>query len=135
MSSHAQTWVKVNAQVDEGIAEIVAILSRVDGLQTIESCQGEPAANPQAVEVMAYVYFDLGDWRALSKFAFETIAAAIEGIEDASVAVKIDSGCEPRGRLGAPTSSLANLSLALSAAVSLHNSGCPRGKEHTALRS
>ena len=35
MQEHPTTWVKVNAPVDEGIAEIVVLLSEVEGLQTL----------------------------------------------------------------------------------------------------
>ena len=38
---HKQVWAKVNAPVDEGIAELVGALSEFPKLQTIESCQGD----------------------------------------------------------------------------------------------
>ena len=134
-NAHKQTWVKVNAQVDEGIAEIVTILSQAEGLQTIESCQGRPAANPQGgVEPMAYVYFYLGDWQTLSRFTFGTIAPAIKKIEKVSVMIEIAGRCEPRGRLGASTPSLQQLAVALSAAISHHNSRCSHDREHRELQ-
>ena len=39
---HSTTWAKVNAPVDEGIAEVVELLSAIPGLQTLDSCQGDP---------------------------------------------------------------------------------------------
>ena len=135
-STHKQTWVKVNAQVDEGIAEIVTILSQVEDLETIESCQGRPAANPQeGVEPMAYVYFYLGNWQTLGRFAFGTIAPAIKEIERASIMIEIVGRCEPRGRLAASTPSLQSLAVALSAAVSRHNSLYSHDMERTGPRS
>jgi len=41
--SHKAVWVKVNVQVDAGIADLISALSLFPALQTIESCQGEPA--------------------------------------------------------------------------------------------
>jgi len=38
MATHTQTWVKVNAPVDERIAELVSLLNRVEGLETLQSC-------------------------------------------------------------------------------------------------
>ena len=37
---HAQTFVKVNAPVDSGIAPLVSALSRFPGLVTLSSCEG-----------------------------------------------------------------------------------------------
>ncbi len=54
MAAHPQRWVKVNAPVDEGVAEIVAVPNTVDGLETLQSCQGD------AGEREGYVYLALG---------------------------------------------------------------------------
>ena len=56
MREHPTTWVKVNALVDKGIAELVVLLNEVEGLQTLESCQGGSPANPDE-ERPAYVFF------------------------------------------------------------------------------
>jgi hypothetical protein len=37
---HRQVAVKVTALVDEGVAELVEALNRIDGVRTLESCQG-----------------------------------------------------------------------------------------------
>jgi hypothetical protein len=39
MTQHREVPVKVNAWADEGIAELVSVLSELDGLTTLESCQ------------------------------------------------------------------------------------------------
>ncbi len=136
MKPHNQVWVKVNAPVDEGIAELVAVLSEVDGLETIASCQGEPAANPQeGVRSMAYVFFYFGDWQTISRFAFEIIAPAFDGIEGAKISVQIFNGSEPMGKLGVGTPSVAKLAAALGRAISRHKSLCSHDMERTAPRS
>jgi hypothetical protein len=84
---------------------------------------------------MAFVYFYLGDWQTLSRFAFGIIAPAIKEIERASIMIEINGRCEPRGRLGASTPSLQKLAVALSAAVSRHNSLYSHDREHRELRS
>ena len=71
MPQHRQTWVKVNAPVDEGIAQIVEALSAFEGLETIESCQGKPG------EGRAFVTFRLGDWQACGRFVFEDLMPKI----------------------------------------------------------
>ena len=43
MKPHTQVWVKVNAPVDEGIAELIEALSAFPKLQTFESCQRDAA--------------------------------------------------------------------------------------------
>jgi hypothetical protein len=37
MATHEQVWIKVNAPVDAGVAEIVSVLNGVDGLETLQS--------------------------------------------------------------------------------------------------
>lgn len=68
MTMHTQTWVKVNAQVDSALAEIVRILNMVDGLETLQSCQGESGRQD------AYIYFSLGRWENLCRFVFDEVA-------------------------------------------------------------
>lgn len=70
-ASHRQVWVKVNAPVDEGVAGLVSALSKVDGLETIESCQGSPDGSP------AFVFFRLGDWRRCGAYLFDHLLPAI----------------------------------------------------------
>jgi hypothetical protein len=68
MATHSQTWVKVNASVDTEIAEMVSLLNRVKGLETLQSCQGEPG------ERRGYVYFSLDGWQNLCQFVFDQMA-------------------------------------------------------------
>lgn len=63
---HKQTWVKVNASVDDGVAELVRSLNAFPRLQTIESCQGRS-------DRPAWVCFSYGEywndsWRDLADF-------------------------------------------------------------------
>ena len=41
MTEHREVPVKVNAGVDEGIADLVSVLSKIEGLVTLESYQGD----------------------------------------------------------------------------------------------
>lgn len=63
---HTQTWVKVNAPVDEGVAELIGALCAFPKLRTIESCQGGEGRP-------AWVCFQYADeaareWRGLAEF-------------------------------------------------------------------
>ena len=95
MATHPQTWIKVNAPVDAGVAEIVSILSTVDGLETLQSCQGEPG------DRQGYVYFAGGDWKSLSQFVFERIGPVLKEKldEDATLTVEATSADEPMAKL------------------------------------
>ena len=71
MSKHKEVAVKVNAFVDEGIAELVVALSNIEGLVTLESCQGDPG------EADAFVLFRHGDWRQSGEVLFELLMPKI----------------------------------------------------------
>lgn len=93
MTAHPQTWVKVNATVDQGVAEIVLLLSRVEGLQTVDSCQGEG-------DRLGHVYFYYGDWQAVSALLFGTLAPQLAHIgEDVRLSVEIFNGSGPMAAL------------------------------------
>ncbi len=57
---------------------------------------------------MAYVFFYFGDWQTISRFAFEVIAPALNGIDGAKISVQIFNGSEPMGKLSVGTLSVAN---------------------------
>lgn len=95
MATHPQTWIKVNAPVDAGVAEIVAALNSVDGLETLQSCQGDPG------EKDGYVYFSCGDWKRLSQIVFEKIGPGLKRKldEDATLIVEATSADAPMAKL------------------------------------
>jgi hypothetical protein len=72
MAMHPQAWIKVNAQVDENMSEIVGLLNSIHGLETLQSCQGE------AGREKAYVYFSFGEWQNLCRFVFDQIAPCLK---------------------------------------------------------
>ena len=93
ISTHEQVWVKVNANVDAGIAEIVSLLSEINGLQTLQSCQGDG-------DRPAYVYLYYDDWQQIGSFMFEGLAPKLERAgEDVTVSVEIFNGSEPMGKI------------------------------------
>ncbi len=93
--SHKQVEVKVNAPVDEGIAPLVEALSSIDGLITIESCQGGKEE--------AFVDFLYGEtWQELGAVA-ERLASMLRPLDlccGYSVIIEwFGSNDRPRGRL------------------------------------
>jgi hypothetical protein len=95
MGTHEQVWVKVNAPVDAGVAEIVSVLNTVDGLETLQSCQGD------AGERNGYVYFACGDWRKMCEFVFQKIGPTLKSKvdEDAELTVEATSVDAPMAKL------------------------------------
>lgn len=95
MAAHPQVWIKVNAPVDAGVAEIVAALNGVDGLETLQSCQGNPG------ESDGYVYFACGDWRRMSQFVFEQVGPELKRKldDDASLIIEATKTDEPMAKL------------------------------------
>ena len=118
MGAHKQAWIKVNAPVDANIAPLVSILSAVEGLETTESCQGDPNR-----DTPAYVYFWYGDWQTISQFSFGVIAQAISEIEDAAIAVEVFNNSQPRAKLSVRASALPQLISALKPMGAVHMRG------------
>jgi len=71
MTKHRMVPVKVNAWVDEGIADLVSALSQFDGLVTLESCQGD------ADDHRAFVIFEYGDWRSIGELLYDKLLPAL----------------------------------------------------------
>jgi len=91
---HQRAWVKVNAVVDAGIAEIVAELGQYRHLQTMESCQG--GFTEGGIERPAWVCFRYGDywhhsWRPAAEFVLGVLGPALaEAVGDgASVLLRV----------------------------------------------
>ncbi len=85
MAAHPQRWIKVNAPVDEGVAEIVELLNGVDGLETLQSCQGDPGRKD------GYVYFAFGNWQRICQFVFEKIGPVLKKRVDEDVVLTIEA--------------------------------------------
>jgi len=95
VATHEQIWVKVNAPVDAGVAEIVSVLNTVDGLETLQSCQGDAGGRS------GYVYFACGDWQKMCQFVFQKIGPGLKSRaeEDATLTVEATSADEPMAKL------------------------------------
>jgi hypothetical protein len=95
MATHEQTWIKVNAPVDVGVAEIVSILNTVDGLETLQSCQGDTGKKD------GYVYFACGDWHQTCRFVFQKIGPTLKNKvdEDVKLTVEVTSADFPMAKL------------------------------------
>jgi hypothetical protein len=85
MATHIQTWVKVNAPVDAGVAELVSVLNSVDGLETLQSCQGD-IGGPDG-----YVYFACGNWNKMCEFVFQKIGPALKSRLDEDVVLIVEA--------------------------------------------
>ena len=85
---------KVNAPVDNGVAEIVSLLNSVEGLETLQSCQGDP-------DRPGYVYFLCGNWQNVCRLIFEQMGPALkrEVDEDATLTVEATSTEHPMAKL------------------------------------
>jgi hypothetical protein len=94
MATHDQTWVKVNAPVDSGVAHVVSILSEFDGLQTLQSCQGDPGQRD------GYVYFCCGSWQDSCRLVFDRIGPKLKQIagDDAELTLEA-TGNDPMAKL------------------------------------
>ena len=92
---HEQTWVRVNAEVDEGLSELISVLNEVPRLQTVQSCQGVSGQR------QAYVYFHYGPWEQLCGFVFGKLEPALREIlsDDAILSVEAFGGGPPFGKL------------------------------------
>src|ERR1700683_5790255 len=80
---HVETFVKVNAKVDVGIAPVIAALSEFEGLETVESCEGY-SDGPSA-----FVMFRYGDWRQCGALLFERLLAAMDPNLRADVSLSV----------------------------------------------
>lgn len=131
MPTHRQTFVKVNAEVDAGIAAVVSALNEIEGLQTIESCEGERGRKP------AYVYFWFGNWQQISTLMFCEVAPGLSGVNsDFRVAVEVFNGSRPTGKIEFSAEAADIVASALKKVVkSDRSSACSCGKQGTALRS
>jgi hypothetical protein len=85
MATHIQTWVKVNATVDAGVAELVELLNRVDGLETLQSCQGDAGKHD------GYVYFSCGNWNTVCEFVFDRIGPSLKESADEDVTLTVEA--------------------------------------------
>ena len=95
---HVQTWVKVNAPVDEGIAELIEALSAFPKLETFASCQRDAAepSLPSAKEGQpARIFFRYGQhdhahaYQELAEFVLGYLGPGLLGEMGDRVAVKI----------------------------------------------
>lgn len=119
---HKQVWVKVNATVDEGAADLVGLLNQVEGLVTLDSCQGH--------EGWGWIYFRYGDWHNLGCFLFETLAPNLKGIEEISYMLESIDGDDPMAKLGFRTETIPQIVSALNGLFSVYRkSECSHDRE------
>ncbi len=84
MPTHAQTFVKVNAEVDEAVSRLVGALSAMPGLMAQESCQGDSDRH-------GFVVFRLGGWQDCGRFLFDGLLAVMSPELRSSVSLRIEA--------------------------------------------
>ncbi len=126
---HRQTWVKVNARIDERVAEIVQVLNSVPNLQTVDSCQGNPGE--------AYVYFWLDGWEPTARFLFEVIQPSIRGVDACVISIESLNGSRPIGKISFKAESCEAVLSALKEVlpVSARRSACSGDSERRELHN
>ena len=96
---HKQTWVKVNAPVDERIRELIEALSAFPKLQTIESCQGDENTGAW----VAFWYGEYWDtsWNELAIFVLGYLGPKLmsELGDRVSLSIQVNSAGLPLGEL------------------------------------
>lgn len=85
MSQHRSVIVHVNAPVDEGIAPLVMALSEIDGVVTMESCQGHEGQRD------AFVVFHMDGWRDCGEFLFERLLTAMSADLRSDVSLRLEA--------------------------------------------
>ena len=75
---HESVAVKVNALVDQGIAPLVEALSEIDGLITLDSCQGAPPEGAEAY--VSFTYGDGSDWAETGRL-LERLSQSLRGCD------------------------------------------------------
>jgi hypothetical protein len=85
MTEHREVPVKVNAWVDMGIADLVTALSAIEGLVTLESCQGNPDGSD------AFVVFRYGDWKQCGDLLFGRLLVAMSADLRAVVSLRLEA--------------------------------------------
>lgn len=107
MSIHPQTWVKVNAPVDAKIAELVRTLNHVEGLETLQSCQGETGGHH------GYIYFSLGKWQNLCRFVFDDVAPRLNPYLGEDVKLEVIAAERPIAKMSFSAEAIARVTSAL----------------------
>ncbi len=128
---HREVWVKVNARVDEGVAEMVSLLAQLPGLETVESCQGEAGFRP------AFVMFWRGRWREVAAFAFEVLDPILRrlGRIDYRVSVEVFNGSSPRGEFRFSAEAADQVASALREVIRARRFPCSCGRSRKAPRN
>ena len=113
MSSHTQTWAKVNAPVDVGVRGIVEALSGFEQLETIESCE---ATTDRGLWVcFRYGAYWKHPWRDLADFVLGYIAPNLSRVigDSANVRLQATSSGQVFGELSIRPEAVSEVETAL----------------------
>lgn len=97
---HAQTWARVNAPVDSGVAPLVEALGRFKRLQTLESCETGGVFGGPWVCFWYGAYWE-SPWRDLSEFVLGYLGPALaeQMRGDAKLSLSVTSAGRIHGEL------------------------------------
>ena len=129
-TTHPQTWIKVNAPVDEGVSGLVSALADFPDLETIESCEGNEERGPWVCFRYGAYWHD--SWRELAEFVLGEFSPALmdEVGDDASVRIQVTPSKQVFGELSVRPGAAPRVEAAIrrlareSSAVQRHSSGC-----------
>jgi hypothetical protein len=113
VAAHNQTWVKVNAPVDQRISGLVATLSLFPSLETVESCEGDEIKG-------SWICFRYGaywehPWHDLADFVLGYMAPRLSQIvgDDANVRIQTTPSGQVFGELSIRPEAASNVEAAL----------------------
>src|SRR5277367_3747538 len=113
MSTHEQTWVKVNVPVDTGISGVVSALSAFPSLETIESCEGSDGS-PAWIIFRYGAYWD-NQWRDLADFVLGYLVPKLASLvgDDATVKIQGTPSGQTFGELSVRPGAISRVEAAL----------------------
>ena len=108
-------------------------MNEIPELQTVSSCQGEPTECEDGTVRYAFVYFYFGDWKQISRLAFNEMAPALSGL--GSVQVDQPGTGDPIGKVIILPGCLSQGIDVLLHVLNRHRTPCLDGTVRTELRN
>jgi len=96
---HRQVFVKVNAEVDIGIADLISALNLFPGLMTYSSCAGKLGSDGTDGRAAHIEFYYGNNWAETSHFVFEFLAPGLFELLGSYARIKLEWG----GGNGTPT--------------------------------
>ena len=88
------------------------MLNKIEGLETLQSCQGERG------EQHGYVYFSFGEWQNLCRFVFDSVAPRLIAYLGEDVKLEIIAAERPMAKMSFSAEAIPQVTSALKEVVS-----------------